>query len=453
MKGADAEAIERLDYLRPLVALVGRPNVGKSTLFNRLLGRRLSITDQAPGATRDRVHAPVEWGGRRFALMDTGGYVPRSRDAVEAAVCAQAEMAIREADLVVLVCEADTGPTDLDREVAQLLKRQKPEASLVVVNKVDNPEKAAALDEFYALGLGQPLAVSASTGQRSGDLLEALVGRFPPVEGVSVPEEEPAICAVLAGRPNVGKSTLINRLAGYQVSVVHDQPGTTRDTTSTRLRWRGNEFIFMDTAGLRRRSKVEAPIEFYSGRRAALSIARADVAVVLLDAAEGAVTQDGRIMAQVLEQGCGLVLAVNKWDRAGQGTTRQWREDLYHRFPFVVDYPLLFVSALKGSNLGACLAAVARVGANRQRRIPTARLNKMVQRLDGEYTPAGQDRSFRLLYATQHGVKPPSFTVFANFPELLSDSYTRFLEKRLRQEGDFEGTPLRIVWRQRSRRR
>jgi len=435
---------------RPLVAIIGRPNVGKSTLFNRLLQSRWAITDGRPGVTRDRIYAETEWEGQRFTLVDTGGFIPRAKDALEAAVRSQASMAVAEADVVILVCDASTGLTDLDREVAAVLRRQQLPCMLVV-NKVDHPEKSLDLGDFYRLGLGEPLAVSAATGRRSGDLLETLVQLFGNGEFQEQTAGETAIKVALVGRPNVGKSTLINCLAGDQVSIVHEEPGTTRDTTNIRLAWKGREFLLMDTAGLRRRARVEDQVEFYSGRRALSSIENADVVVVLLDAAEGWALQDARIIGQVIETGCGLVLAVNKWDLIDTEveTSREFVADLHERFPFLVDYPVLLISARTGRRVHKCLETVVQVSTRRQTRIPTARLNHFIEELSSRHPPVGGGREIRLLYATQHGVNPPTFVVFSNHPELLSRGYRRFLEKKLREEFDFEGTPLRIVWRQR----
>ena len=442
--------IHRVDRVRPLVAIVGRPNVGKSTLFNRVLKRRWAITDDRPGVTRDRIYAEGDWDGRQFTLIDTGGYIPQAKDDIEEAVRIQAEMAIEEADILVLVCDATTGVTDIDKTVAeQLRKAQQP--CLLVVNKIDTPKQDRELDPFFALGLGDPVPVSAATGRQSGDFLESLIclfegGNFPSKEA-----EDQAIRVVLAGRPNVGKSTLINRLAGYQVSIVHDQPGTTRDTTNIRLAWEGQEFLLMDTAGLRRRSKVEDPVEYYSGRRATASIERADVVVVLIDAIENCTVQDVRIINQAIESGSGLLIVVNKWDlvERGEEASSKFVDDLHHRFPFLVDYPILFISALTGRRVQKCLGGVVRVSRNRRVRIPTARLNAFLGGVTKGNPPVGGGRELRLIYATQNGVAPPTFVFFANHPELINSAYRRFIEKRLRDEFNFEGAPIRTLWRKR----
>ena len=440
--------IRVLGRTRPIVAIVGRPNVGKSTLFNRILGARWAITDDQPGVTRDQIFAAAEWAGRTFTLVDTGGYVPGSKDAIEVAVRTQAESAREDADIALFLCDGYSGLTDLDREVGALLRKGGGK-SLLVVNKVDAVGPAQSLDEFYTLGLGDPLPVSATTGRRSGDLLDALVALLDAPEAYAADAEEELIKVALVGRPNVGKSTLINHLAGYQVSIVHDQPGTTRDTTHLRVCWQDIPVLFMDTAGMRRRSKVDDPVEFYSGRRTVNSIERADVAVVLLDGTEGWVMQDARIMEQVLESGSGLVVAVNKWDLVEGMTADQCRSELRGRYPFLRDYPVICMSGLTGRRVAKCLAAVAAVGQRRRSRISTARLNQIVQLVTAEYPATHEGKEIRLLYATQYGVDPPSFTIFTNIPQQVPGNYRRYIEKRLRQEFDFAGTPLRIAWRRR----
>ncbi len=435
---------------RPIIAIVGRPNVGKSTLFNRLIGSRMAITDDLSGVTRDRIFAPIEWSGKHFTLVDTGGYVRDSDDAIEQAVRDGVEIAVAEADVLVQVCDVQTGVTDLDRNVAERL-RKLPHPKLLIANKADNMSSERRLDDFYSLGLGDPVPVSAATGRRSGDLLDAMLALFPDIE-MGNEDASDMIRVALAGRPNVGKSTLINRLAGQQVSIVHDQPGTTRDTTHIRLSWRETQLLLMDTAGLRRRTKVDDSIEFYSGRRAFSSIEGADVVVVLLDAVEGAVMQEARIMERVIESGCGMVVAVNKWDledARGEGAD-VFRDDLRERYPFLRDYPIVFISGLTGRRVSRCLEAVARVGKNRRQRVGTSQLNRMLRETYAQHPPAKDGREIRLLYATQHAVNPPAFTIFSNLPQLLPEPYKRYMENRLREYFGFEGTPLRILWRKRS---
>ncbi len=445
---AGEEQPQALEYERPIVAIVGRPNVGKSTLFNRLVGARWAITDDVSGVTRDRIFAPVEWSGKRFTLVDTGGYVPGSQDPIEVAVREQAEVAIEEADIIIHVCDMQAGSTDLDRQVAKILRR-KERPVLLVANKADNTGGDARADEFFSLGLGDPFPVSAATGRRSGDLLDAVLALFPEdVESDDEGEDE-LIRVVLAGRPNVGKSTLANRLAGHQISIVHDQPGTTRDTTHIRLAWRDTQMLLMDTAGLRRRTKVDNQIEFYSGRRAVSSIEQADVVVLLVDAVEGCVMQEARIMEQVIDAGCAMVVAVNKWDieeARGEGA-EVFRDDMRHRYPFLRDYPIIFISGLTGKRVTRCLETIARVGNNRKHRVSTAQLNKVLRVSYAEHPPTRDGKEIRLLYATQHAVNPPAFTIFSNMPQLIPAPYKRYIENKFREHWGFEGTPLRIAWR------
>ncbi len=443
-----AHQVERLTPLRPIVAIVGRPNVGKSTLFNRLLGRqKQSITDDRPGVTRDRLYAEAEWDGQLFTLVDTGGYIPRSRDGLEIAVRMQAEKAVEEADLIMLVCEIQIGVTDVDREVARLL-HQSGKPALLVVNKVDKPGDLPELHDFLALGLGQPVPVSAVTGQRSGDLLDALLQQMGSFQLAGEEEEDPAIKVALVGRPNVGKSTLINRLAGQLVSIVHDQPGTTRDTTNIRLSWNGREFTLMDTAGMRRRSQVTDPVEYYSALRASTTLDKADVVVLLIDAEEGCSVQDARIANRAIEKGRAVIIAVNKWDLQ-EGTVADFSADLHHRFPFLRDFPLLTLSGLTGRRVHKCLDMVLEVHERWSKRVSTGQLNRFISRIRAEEPPTYKGREVRMLYATQLHGSPPSFVIFATRPEAITADYKRFLDKRLREEYNLVGTPVRIFWRRR----
>jgi GTP-binding protein len=446
---------------RPVVAIVGRPNVGKSTFFNRVTGTRQAITDDRPGVTRDRVRANAEWSGRAFTLVDTGGYVPGSRDVIEGGIRRQAQHALDEADVVLFLCDATTGPTGEDRDVADLLRRQATPC-LLVVNKADHPEiERYNLGEFYAFGLGDPHLVSAANGRRSGDLLDALVAHFDDLpdrptqatasEAAAGEEGQAPVRLVLAGRPNVGKSTLINRLSGQEVSIVHDQPGTTRDATDVTIHHGGRPFVLVDTAGMRRRSKVDDPVEYYSNLRASYSIERSDVVVVLVDAIEGVTTQDARIMGHILDQGKGLVVAVNKWDlvkgREEAVGIDTFRQDLRARYPFLTNYPILVLSALTGMRAERCLAEAAVVRDRAQQRIATARLNKWLEEATRRLPPTGAGREIRVHYVTQSGQAPPTFLVFATRPDLVTEAYRRHLERSLRETFDLEGTPVRLHWR------
>ncbi|MCC7262248.1 MAG: ribosome biogenesis GTPase Der [Candidatus Latescibacteria bacterium] len=439
-----------IEHRRPLVAIVGRPNVGKSTLFNRLVGSRFAITDDQPGVTRDRLYAEVEWIGRHFTLVDTGGLVPRTKDEMEKAVLTQAEQAIAEADLVVLLCDVSAGVTDADLQVAAMLRRSG-RANLVVVNKVDHPEQAEAVAEFFSLGLGDPVPVSAVTGRRSGDLLDTLT-RVLELDPTVPEEKQEAIAIAIAGRPNAGKSTMINRLADCQVSIVDSEPGTTRDATSIRLEWEGRSFLLTDTAGLRHRSKVDGQVEYYSGLRAGHAIGRADVVLLLLDAVEGVTVQDARIMSQVTDTGRGLIVVANKWDQLEKRgiDTREYTKDMHARFPFLLHYPILFSSGLTGKGVWACLREAVRVWEIRRERVATPRLNKFMSNVVAATPPAG-NLDVRVYYMTQQGIAPPTFVAFVNHPKQIPEAYKRFVENHLRREFGFSGTPVRILFRRNRR--
>jgi GTP-binding protein len=429
------------------VAIVGRPNVGKSTLFNRLVGARRAITGDQPGVTRDRLYAEVEWVGRHFTLVDTGGLVPRTKDEVEKAVCSQAEQAIAEADLVVLLCDVSAGVTAADVAVAGMLRRSG-RSSVLVVNKVDHPEQVEDLAEFYGLGLGDPHPVSAVTGRRSGDLLDTLTGAL----GL-LPSEPRAgaetITVALAGRPNAGKSTMINRFADSQVSIVAAAPGTTRDAISIRLEWGGRTFLLTDTAGLRHRAKVDDQVEYYSGLRAGQAIEQSEVVLLLVDALAGVAVQDARIAGQVIEAGRGLIVVANKWDQveARGGEAGAYRMEVRARFPFLGDYPMLCCSGLTGKGVWACLREAVRIWEKRRERVPTARLNKALAGILAVPPPSAGNLDLRVYYLTQQGVAPPTFVAFANYPRQIPEAYKRFLENHLRREFGFDGTPVRLLFR------
>ncbi len=439
-----------LERDRPIVAIIGRPNVGKSTLFNRIVGARISITDDLSGVTRDRIFSSVDWSDHRFTLVDTGGFVPTSSSDIETAVSAQVDVALQQSDGILHVVDTQVGVTDIDLHIADMI-RSKDLPVILVANKVDSPSADNRLAEFYSLGIGNPFGVSAANGRRSGDLLDEILKRFA-VKKNNNEEEDDTYNVALAGRPNVGKSTLINRIAGQAVSVVNNQPGTTRDTTKIRLSWNNRKIEFMDTAGLRRRSKVDTQVEYYSSRRARESIEAADVVVMLLDSSEGFVHQEARIMSQVIDSGCAMVIAVNKWDIAASreaGGAESFRKNLLARFPFIQDYPILFTSGLTGRNVQKILDAVIRVGNNRRMRISTSRLNKLLETVvfEGYYSKTGKD--LKVVYATQHAINPPTFTIFSNTSVKINQSTRRHFEKLLRTEFGFEGSPIRILWRTR----
>lgn len=431
------------------MALVGRPNVGKSALFNRIVRRRLAIVEDTPGVTRDRLYAEVEWSGRHFGLVDTGGYVARAGDPLVEQVRWQAEQAVAEADVVVFVVDAQTGLLPADQEVADVLRRSgKP--VLVAVNKVDTPgDGAVQAAEFSALGLADVLPVSALHGLRVGDLLDRVVELLP-ASGPPEEEEEPVRVAVV-GRPNVGKSSLVNALLGVPRVVVDERPGTTRDAVDTWLRHRGRPVVLVDTAGLRRRARVDEALEFYSARRAEQALERSHVAVLVVDASEGVTDQDQRIARRAMDLGRAMVVVANKWDLVRGPLAEERAKQLYHALRHVSFAPVLFVSAKTGRNVARVLDAALRADRAHALRVPTGPLNRALEAAEAAH-PAPSDargRALRIYYATQVDVRPPTLALFVNDPELATDAYLRHLEARLRERFDFEGTPVRLVLRAR----
>ena len=439
----------RLPVARPAVAIVGRPNVGKSALFNRLLGRRQAIVSEIAGVTRDRLEARGEWAGREFVLVDTGGLVTGDTEPLSVQVRRQAERAIREAQAVLFVVDASTGMTPQDAEIAEVLRRSR-HPVMVVANKVDTPGLEPAVHEFHALGLGEPLPVSATHGLGIGDLLDALVAIVP--EGSSEgAESSDAIRIAFLGRPNVGKSSLVNAIVGEERVIVDARPGTTRDAIDTALHYDGRPMVLVDTAGLRRRSRVEEPVEFYSTRRAYDALARADVAVLVIDAVEGITDQDQRIARATFEAGRAIVIAINKWDLLQGYTPQQVREVAQHRLRFLGPLVLCFTVAIRRQGVGDLMAAILRAAAAHTTRIPTGPLNRIVEDAAGA-NPAPSDargRRLQIYYATQPQTKPPTVVLFVNDPALCPPQYRRYLERRLRAAYDLNGTPVRWTLRRR----
>lgn len=446
---------------KPIVALVGRPNVGKSTLFNRLIGERLAIVDDTPGTTRDRLFAEAEWNGRAFGLIDTGGIDPThggktplsvgSADFIED-IKAQALIAVEDADAILLVTDGETGVTAPDREVADILRRYQkkgPDGSVlppvfVVVNKCESEVRRASAGEFYELGLGQPYPVSAVHGTDVGDLLDELVASFPPAEE----EEDDSIKIAIVGKPNVGKSSLLNKLAGEERAIVSPIAGTTRDAIDTQIRAGDLKVTLIDTAGIRRRGKIEHGVEQYSVLRSFKAIERADVVLLMIDAETGITSQDAHIAGFILEAWKSCVVLVNKWDAVEKNNytmedyTRKIRTDLNF-----MDYvPLLFISAKSGQRVDQVLPLALRVQEERLARLTTSKINKvLVEAQDSHSAPVRSGRQLKLFYGTQVRSDPPTFMIYVNEPKLMHFSYQRYLENRLREEYGFLGTPIRIV--------
>jgi len=435
---------------KPLVALVGRPNVGKSTLFNRLIEQPVAIVEDTPGTTRDRIYADAEWGGTTFTFVDTGGLLPDSPGDLAASVREQVTIAIDEADAVVFLVDVTEGPTARDVEIAGLLRRSS-KPVLLAANKSDNQTRRQDAMEFYELGLGEPLPVSALHGTGTGDLLQALLKVVPsdtwdqPVEGTRV---------AIVGRPNVGKSSLLNAVLGRQRMIVSEKPGTTRDAVDSVVEWKGETVILVDTAGIRRRGRVAPGIERYSVIRALRAIQRADVALLLLDAVEGVTEQDAHIAGYVLEEGKGLVIVMNKWDLVDKDThtLQQYTSDIREALKFVAYAPVVFVSAVTGQRVSNLMDVALAVQAGRSLRIATGELNRVVGEATTKHAPPSKKgKRLRIYYATQVAVAPPTFVFFVNDPDLVHFTYRRYMENQLRDAFGFEGSPLRMTFRSRAR--
>ncbi|MCR4936018.1 MAG: ribosome biogenesis GTPase Der [Oscillospiraceae bacterium] len=434
---------------KPLVAIVGRPNVGKSLLFNRLAGQRLSIVEDTPGVTRDRLYAECEWAGRRFDIVDTGGIEPNTDDEILLFMREQANIAISAADVIILVTEIGTGVTAADVDVANMLLRSR-KPVVLAVNKVDNPSRVdPTLYEFYSLGLGDPIPISAVHGHGTGDMLDACLQYFPPEDGA--PEEDDRVRVAIIGKPNVGKSSLTNLIAGETRVIVSDVAGTTRDAVDTRIDNAYGKYTFIDTAGIRRKSKVEDRIEKFSVLRAQLAIDRADVCLILLDAREGVTEQDTKIAGLAHAAGKASVIVVNKWDLVEKetGTMEKMRKEVLRDLSFMSYAPVLFLSARTGQRVQRLYELINFVNDQSAMRITTGMLNNVLADAQARVQPpSDKGRRLKIYYMTQTGVKPPNFVVFCNRAELFHFSYQRYLENQIRAAFGLEGTPIRLVIRQ-----
>lgn len=432
----------------PIVAVVGRPNVGKSTLFNRILGQRRAIVDELPGLTRDRHYAEGEWSGRRFLLVDTGGIDPQSPHPITKQILRQTQVALDEADVVVVVTDGQEGVTPLDRDVAERVRRRG-RPTLLVVNKVDPPAREEMIAEFFSLGLGEPIPVSALHGTRSGDLLDEVIRLLPSRE--EVVDEPDTIRIAVLGRPNVGKSSIVNRLLGEERMVVDSVAGTTRDAVDTTLRARGRIFRLVDTAGLRRETRVHDPVEFYSVTRALRAVSRADIVLLVIDVGREPARQDAKLAALAEEQRKGLVVVFNKWDlvEEPEAARKAIEEEFTKVYPFLEHVPRLYVSARTGSGIGRILPATIAVFGEYTKSITTSVLNEAVsQILDRVRPPAtSEGRHLKFYYAAQIGNRPPSFALFVNNPRYRAKNYVSYLESGLRRRFGFEGTPIILEWK------
>lgn len=435
------------------VAIVGRPNVGKSTFFNRIVGGRPAIVDAQPGVTRDVHVAEAEWAGRRFYVVDTGGIVEGGGGEMEAAIRRQALGAIENADVIVLVVDGREGIHPLDEHIAHIL-RQREATTVLAVNKLDRMPETSAQYEFYALGLGEPMPLAAISGKGSGDLLDRIVEALPP----EMEEEgrEEVLRLAVVGRPNVGKSSFINRVLGADRLVVSGEPGTTRDAVDTPFDYGGGRIIFIDTAGLRKRSRVTEGLEYYATVRTLRAIDRADVCLLLVDASEGVGNQDFRIARRVWDRGRALVMAVNKWDLVEKDThtAPRFEKALRERVPFLEHVPIVFISALTGQRVHRVLDLAIAAGEGRRRRITTTEVNEVLRSLTERVRPPSpRGRPIKLYYATQARSGPPLFVVWTNFPREIPKHYVRYLINGFRDAWGFQGSPIRVRFRARSRRR
>ncbi len=438
---------------KPLVALVGRPNVGKSTLFNRMVGQRISIVEDIPGTTRDRLYADVEWGGRVFTVIDTGGLVLETRpedssNDILPRVRAQAQIAIDEADVIVMLTDIEDGLTAPDLQIADLLRRtDKP--IILVSNKVDNRQRALDIHEFYSLGLGDPLSVSALRGTGTGDLLDAIAEALPPMPEESE-EESKALHIALVGRTNVGKSSLLNRFLGEERVIVSHVPGTTRDAIDTTIQYHGEEIVLIDTAGIRRRGKVEQGIEKYSVLRAMRAIQRADVVCLVIDASDGITAQDTHVAGYILEENKSVIVLVNKWDlvEKDSATLPQYEAYVRNELKFMDYVPILFISAISGQRVARVLPLAQRIYAERLQRLSTSQINAIIREATGRQSPPTHGgRKLRIYYGTQTSIDPPTFVFFVNDAKMVHFAYQRFLENQIRQQRPFEGSPLKMIFR------
>ncbi len=436
---------------RPIVAIVGRPNVGKSTLFNKLVGARLAIVEDLPGTTRDRVYADITWGDRDITLIDTGGLEPRPESGIRRKVQDQAEAAIREADAIVFVVDVIEGVTIPDAEVAEALRRSR-KPVVLAVNKADNERRRSEAFAFHELGIGEPIAISAHHGAGVSDLMDEVTAMLPAPAPAEVQPD--ALKVAIVGRPNVGKSMLLNAILGKERAIVSETPGTTRDAIDILFEYGGEPVVFIDTAGIRRRGRIESGIERYSVMRTLRAISRADVVILVTEAGEVVAAQDAHIAGYVQQAVKGMVVVVNKWDLAG-GLGIDAVEcalEVEQRLRFFPGVPILFVSALTGAGVEGVLPTAKDVSQQRQKRIPTAALNNEIARFVAEHSPPSvRGRRLKISYVTQAEASPPTFVFFVNDPKLLHFSYHRYLENRLRQGFGFAGVPLKLIFKRKGR--
>ncbi|HEM1980927.1 TPA: ribosome biogenesis GTPase Der [Listeria monocytogenes] len=433
---------------KPVVAIVGRPNVGKSTIFNRIVGERVSIVEDVPGVTRDRIYNSAEWLGKKFNIIDTGG-IDLSDEPFLEQIRAQAEIAIDEADVIIFITNGREGVTDADEQVAKILYRSN-KPIVLAINKVDNPEMRDQIYDFYSLGFGEPYPISGSHGLGLGDMLDAVRAHFPKEEEEEYPDD--TVKFSLIGRPNVGKSSILNALLGEDRVIVSDIAGTTRDAIDTTYTFDGQDYVMIDTAGMRKRGKVYESTEKYSVLRAMRAIERSDVVLVVINAEEGIREQDKRIAGYAHDAGRAIIIVVNKWDAINKDekTINVWTEDIREQFQFLSYAPIVFVSAKTKQRLNNLFPLINQVSDNHSLRVQSSMLNDVISdAVAMNPSPMDKGKRLKIFYTTQVAVKPPTFVVFVNDPELMHFSYERFLENRIREAFPFEGTPIRVIARKR----
>ncbi len=437
---------------KPVVAIVGRPNVGKSTFFNYISGRRISIVEDTPGVTRDRIYSEVEWRGRKFTIIDTGGIEPYAEDLIMQQMKRQAEVAIDTADVIVFMVDAKEGLTATDMEVATMLRKTK-KPVVLVVNKVDNVGNPPHdVYEFYNLGMGDFMTISSIHGLGIGDLLDEIYKHFP--EEDQDEYDEDVIKIAVVGKPNVGKSSLINKILGEERVIVSDIPGTTRDAVDTMFTNGDDKYVFIDTAGIRRRSRIEESIERYSIIRSWTAIERSDVCLIMIDAREGVTEQDTKIAGYAHEQGKASIIVINKWDLIEKttGTMEEYRKSVYEKLSFMTYAPVLFISAKTGQRVHRLFELIKYVSDQAALRISTGMLNDVVNEATAMVQPpSDKGKRLKIYYVTQAGIKPPTFIIFVNDAELMHYSYERYIENHLRKSFGFEGTPIRFILRERDK--
>ncbi|RKD34322.1 ribosome biogenesis GTPase Der [Thermohalobacter berrensis] len=436
---------------RPVVAIVGRPNVGKSTLFNRIAGRRIAIVEDTPGVTRDRIYAEGEWLNNYFTIIDTGGIEPDTSDVILSKMRSQAEIAIETADVILFIVDGKAGITSADREVANMLRKNHKNV-ILVCNKVDTHILPDTFYEFYELGLGDPIPISASQGLGTGDLLDEVIKRFP--EDKDTEYDEDIIKVAVIGKPNVGKSSLVNKILGEERVIVSDIPGTTRDAIDTLFEVGEDRFVFIDTAGMRRKKKVKENIERYSVVRSLTAIERADVCLMVIDATQGVTEQDTKIAGYAHENGKAIVILINKWDLIEKETNTylNFEKEVREKLSFINYAPLIFISAKTGKRVNRVIDMIKTVSNNHSMRISTGILNDIIsEAILMNQPPSDKGKRLRIYYATQVSVKPPKFVIFINNKELLHFSYQRYLENEIRKAFGFEGTPIWFQFREKKK--